>query len=61
MVCSLCRHLQVCRESIDYLVQQIREIEPKLEAYQTLDLPMQIIHGDLHYDNVMVLGDTVSG
>ena len=28
--------------------------------YQALGLPMQLIHGDLHYDNVMVLGDAVS-
>ncbi len=57
--------MQVCRESMDYLVEQIRAIEPKLEAYQQLGLPMQIIHGDLHYDNVMVMttesGDSVSG
>ncbi len=53
--------MQVCRESMDYLVDQIRAIEPKLEAYQQLGLPMQLIHGDLHYDNVRVLGDTVSG
>lgn len=56
---------QVCRESMDYLVEQIHAIEPKLDAYQQLGLPMQIIHGDLHYDNVMVMstesGDSVSG
>jgi Ser/Thr protein kinase RdoA (MazF antagonist) len=46
---------------MDYLVDQIRAIEPKLEACQQLGLPMQIIHGDLHFDNVMVLGDSVSG
>jgi homoserine kinase type II len=51
----------VCREAIDYLAGEIRAIEHKLEAYQKLGLPMQLIHGDLHYDNVMVLGDTVSG
>lgn len=46
---------------MDYLVGEIRAIEPKLESYQQLGLPMQLIHGDLHYDNVMVLGDKVSG
>lgn len=53
-----------CREAIDYLTEQIRLIEAKLVEYQALPaeaLPMQIIHGDLHYDNVMVLGDRVSG
>jgi Ser/Thr protein kinase RdoA (MazF antagonist) len=58
---TVCPHQQVCREALDYLVGQIQAIEPKLQQYQELDLPMQIIHGDLHYDNVMVLGDTVSG
>jgi Ser/Thr protein kinase RdoA (MazF antagonist) len=46
---------------MDYLVDQIKALEPKLAQYQQLGLPMQIIHGDLHYDNVMVLGDSVSG
>lgn len=36
---------------MDYLVEQIRAIEPKLEQFQQLGdvhLPMQIIHGVLH-------------
>lgn len=53
----------VCREAIDYLTSEIRALEPKLEAYTSggAKLPMQLIHGDLHYDNVLVLEDTVSG
>lgn len=31
--------MQVCRDSMDYLVEQIRAIEPKLDAYQKLALP----------------------
>jgi hypothetical protein len=27
---------------MDYLVEQIRAIEPKLDAYQQLGLPMQV-------------------
>ena len=38
----------VCRASIDYLTQQIREIEQKLEGYKQAGLPQQLIHGDLH-------------
>lgn len=53
--------LNVCREAINYLTAEIRAIEEKLVAFQGLGLPMQLIHGDLHYDNVMVLGDIVSG
>ncbi|KAG2434962.1 hypothetical protein HYH02_012158 [Chlamydomonas schloesseri] len=51
----------VCRESIDFLVSEIRKIEAKLAEYLKEGLPMQMIHGDLHYDNVMVVGDDVSG
>lgn len=48
-----------CRESIDFLVGEIKKIEPKLVEFKNGGLPQQIIHGDLHYDNVMTLGDTV--
>lgn len=46
---------------MDYLVGEIRAIEPLLSAIPTMGLPIQLIHGDLHFDNVMVVGDTVSG
>ncbi|KAI8466902.1 MAG: kinase-like domain-containing protein [Monoraphidium minutum] len=49
------------RSDIDFLAGEIRALEPKLAAYQELGLPMQLIHGDLHYDNVLCLGDSVSG
>ncbi|KXZ47215.1 hypothetical protein GPECTOR_37g221 [Gonium pectorale] len=51
----------VCREAIDFLVSEIKQVEAKLAVYLQQDLPMQLIHGDLHYDNVMVVGDQVSG
>lgn len=38
---------------------EIRAIEPKLEAYQTAGFPMQVLHGDLHYDNVRAGGNSV--
>lgn len=50
-----------CREDIDFLVQEIKGIERKIEEFKQLGLPMQLIHGDLHYDNVMVVDDAVSG
>lgn len=50
-----------CREAIDFLVKEIKAMEVKLEAFKALSLPMQLIHGDLHYDNVMVVDDQVSG
>uniref|UniRef100_A0A0G4FSN8 Protein kinase domain-containing protein n=1 Tax=Chromera velia CCMP2878 TaxID=1169474 RepID=A0A0G4FSN8_9ALVE len=53
--------LESARELIEFLVEEIRKIEPKLDLWQTMDLPSQIIHGDLHYDNVMVVDDVVSG
>lgn len=51
----------VCREAIDFLVSEIKQVEAKLANYLQQNLPMQLIHGDLHYDNVMVVGDQVSG
>ncbi|GFR42782.1 hypothetical protein Agub_g3745 [Astrephomene gubernaculifera] len=51
-----------CREAIDFLVSEIRRIQTTIAAYLQQDtLPMQLIHGDLHYDNVMVEGEVVSG
>lgn len=51
----------VCQEAIDYLVAEIRAIEPKLVAFEASDMPRQVIHADLHYDNVLVQGDKVAG
>ncbi|KAG2486656.1 hypothetical protein HYH03_014712 [Edaphochlamys debaryana] len=50
-----------CREAIDFLVGEIKKIEERLAVFHQQGLPMQLIHGDLHYDNVMVVGDSVSG
>ncbi|KAG1667858.1 hypothetical protein FOA52_011046 [Chlamydomonas sp. UWO 241] len=50
-----------CREDIDFLYAQIKAFEARLSEMMTEGLPLQLIHGDLHYDNVMVVGDTVSG
>ncbi len=33
----------------------------RMEGLKKLGLPVQYIHGDLHYDNVMVVGDKVLG
>lgn len=41
----------MCRESIDYLTEGVRRLEPLLEQGRDLGLPCQLIHGDLHYDN----------
>ena len=49
----------VCREAIDYLTEEIRKTEKKLIELKKVGLPTQMIHGDLHYDNVMVVGDKV--
>lgn len=53
----------ICRESIDYLTDEIRKCEAKISKYLTgtTKLPTQLIHGDVHYDQVLVKGDTVSG
>lgn len=51
-----------CREATTLLVKEIEEIEARAAAYNTQSkLPKQLIHGDLHYDNVLVDGGKVSG
>eukprot|EP00667_Euglena_gracilis_P014113 EG_transcript_14609 len=52
---------QKCPEAMAYLVEQVRLMEGRLVQLHALDLPKQVVHGDLHYDNVLVLGDVVSG
>lgn len=57
--------MNACREAIDYLAGELQRLEASLERYKAMDLPMQVIHGDVHYDNCMVLMnqdcETVSG
>jgi homoserine kinase type II len=53
--------VDACRESIDELLVQIRALEQRLITFHQWGLPSQIIHGDLHYDNVLVSGDAVTG
>ena len=48
------------RESIDALLAFIRALELRLAAFEAWALPTTVIHGDLHYDNVLVVGDTVT-
>lgn len=49
------------REYTDLLCGEVVEIEEKIAYMQTLDLPIQLIHADLHYDNVLCDGERVSG
>ena len=49
------------RKFIDLLAQEVRNIEIQIAYMQSLNLPMQLIHADLHYDNVLCDGDVVSG
>lgn len=44
----------VCREAIDYLAAEIRQMELKLSEFTALGLPMQMIHGDLHCESCWV-------
>ena len=50
-----------CREPTDKLVAAIEDVEEKIESFKALNLPQQLIHGDLHYDNILCDGDRVSG
>jgi homoserine kinase type II len=42
-----------CREGIDALCNALVHLDQFVEDMLAKDLPQQIIHGDLHYDNVL--------
>lgn len=50
-----------CREAMDYLIQTLIACESKLIEFKAKKLPEQLIHADLHYLNVLVENDQVSG
>lgn len=50
-----------CRQAITELVNEIIELEKLIKELLNLNLPKQLIHGDLHYDNVLVHEGEVSG
>eukprot|EP00128_Syssomonas_multiformis_P004732 Colp12_sorted_trinity150504_noHs@22136 len=55
------KQFDICRADIDYLCEELKNIESRIANFHKLNLPKQLIHGDLHYDNVMVVDDKVSG
>jgi len=49
------------RVSADKAAEEITKIEALISQLLSLDLPQQLIHGDLHYDNVLVSNGLVTG
>jgi len=50
------------RPFADKVCAWVEEIEGKIDAWRTSStLPTQLIHGDLHYDNVLVEGERITG
>ena len=49
------------RSFSDTMVKEIEEMESKIESLKQLKLPFGLIHGDLHYDNVLVKDGKVTG
>lgn len=49
------------REWAEVLCGEILDIENKIASFHTLNLPKQLIHGDLHYDNVLCDDSGVTG
>ena len=50
-----------CRQATTELVAAIVDMEKKIKSPQYMDLPKQLCHADLHYDNVLVENDKVTG
>lgn len=49
------------RASVDRLADYVAEMDPKIQVLLGRNLPQQLIHGDLHYDNVLVADGKVTG
>eukprot|EP00798_Chlamydomonas_sp_ICE-L_P015612 gene15612-21717_t len=49
------------RESMDFLAAQLELMEREVEGFKLQGLPWQIMHGDLHYDNILVDDEGVTG
>lgn len=49
------------RPFINVLVAEMRRLEDRLVELKAANLPEQLIHGDLHFDNVLFDGDKVTG
>ena len=49
------------REPTSFIFDEIVNLEKTIANLLALNLPMQLIHGDLHYDNVLVHEEKVSG
>lgn len=48
------------REPTNYLVDTILDLEQKIDNYHKLNLPVQLIHGDFHHDNMLTEGYDVT-
>ena len=49
------------REYANIAGEEIRQIEVLISRLLALELPQQLIHGDLHYDNLLVSNGKVTG
>eukprot|EP00595_Chromulina_sp_UTEXLB2642_P002305 CAMPEP_0196765272 /NCGR_PEP_ID=MMETSP1095-20130614/7926_1 /TAXON_ID=96789 ORGANISM="Chromulina nebulosa, Strain UTEXLB2642" /NCGR_SAMPLE_ID=MMETSP1095 /ASSEMBLY_ACC=CAM_ASM_000446 /LENGTH=172 /DNA_ID=CAMNT_0042123055 /DNA_START=483 /DNA_END=1001 /DNA_ORIENTATION=- len=49
------------RSATNRAIKEIEESEIKISNYLKSDFPVQLIHGDLHYDNILVHDGQVSG
>ena len=49
------------RSSATEMVSEIKQMEAKIDELKALNLPFCLIHGDLHYDNVLVKDGRVTG
>lgn len=53
--------LDEVRSAADFMIDEVQQIEKLIQSLLDLQLPQQLIHGDLHHDNMLVLEDKVTG
>jgi hypothetical protein len=57
----VCACVDVGGQATEYLRGQVLEVEAAIASFHARKLPFSLIHGDLHYDNVLVEDGRVSG
>jgi len=53
--------LDSIRPSANFIQDEVRQVEELIQKLQSYNLPFQLVHGDLHYDNALVENGAITG